>query len=101
MTIPLKQEISRQNWEADDNKVKLMLSQLSFTLGFFQGIEELAHVEAIPSFINWSRGEKKKTVKHFIISLSLPTAFSLNVRKKKKKGHGIKMTSISTAVLCS
>lgn len=44
--LPLKQEISWQNWEADDNKVKLMLSQLSIPPGFFQGIEELAHVEA-------------------------------------------------------
>lgn len=44
--VPLKKEISQQNWEANDNKVKLMLSHLSVIAGFLQGREELAHVDA-------------------------------------------------------
>lgn len=48
--VPLKKEISQQNWEANDNKVKLMLSHLSVTAGFLQGREELAHVDAAPPF---------------------------------------------------
>lgn len=35
--VPLKKEISQQNWEANDNKVKLMLSHLSVIAGFLQG----------------------------------------------------------------
>lgn len=40
--VPLKKEISQQNWEVNDNKVKLMLSQFSVIPGFLQGREELA-----------------------------------------------------------
>lgn len=63
--LPLKQEISWENWEADDNKVKL----------FFQGIKACPCRSNTLSFINWRR---EKTVKHFI----RPTAFSLKNKKR-------------------
>lgn len=46
--VPLKKEISQQNWDTNDSKVKLMLSQLSVIPGFPQAREELAHVDATP-----------------------------------------------------
>lgn len=70
----LKEEISQQKWEANEKKLKLMLFQLSFSLGFLRGIEELTYVEAT-LFLFFTLvavvERKRSTVIHFIISLSL------------------------------
>lgn len=79
--LPLKKKLSQQNWEVNDNKVKLMLSQLSVIPGFLHG-RELVHADVTPFTLqyNWSRG-KERTAIHFTIGFSLPIVSSLTTEK--------------------